>query len=353
MRQKAELLTATAAGDDFRSGDFAVGEAEVEVALLARAAEEAAVMSAAHRMPSLGAGLGAAVVLSACGAALLAAMTPLLGLATALRAVIALLGFAYVLYVVGRSGERVGRVTTIVCWIVVASAAWLAGLPLAGYVLVHLGLVWLVRSLYYYSGLLPALADLGCHGCSAPRSPSGRRSARSSAWLALWCFFLVQAFHVLIPAVADAARRRRSPRRRTTRSPARTARPRRPCGACPRRLADPFTLIQRSLNMKTNILVTGLVLATVGAVLIYPTIRSNAAGTRDDGRHRTGHRQTRRGRVRSRHDGQHGRAHRRGARKRSGRSRARSRKRSKRPRSRWASSPTAIAATRTSRRSST
>lgn len=34
MRQKAELLTATAAGDDYRSGDFAVGEAEVEVAYL-------------------------------------------------------------------------------------------------------------------------------------------------------------------------------------------------------------------------------------------------------------------------------------------------------------------------------
>jgi phage shock protein A len=34
MRQKAELLTATAAGDDLRSGDFAVGDAEVEVALL-------------------------------------------------------------------------------------------------------------------------------------------------------------------------------------------------------------------------------------------------------------------------------------------------------------------------------
>jgi len=34
MRQKAELLTATAAGDDLRGGDFTVGEAEVEVALL-------------------------------------------------------------------------------------------------------------------------------------------------------------------------------------------------------------------------------------------------------------------------------------------------------------------------------
>jgi phage shock protein A len=34
MRQKAELLTSTGAGDDFRTADFAVGEAEVEVALL-------------------------------------------------------------------------------------------------------------------------------------------------------------------------------------------------------------------------------------------------------------------------------------------------------------------------------
>jgi phage shock protein A len=34
MRQKAELLAAPAAGGDFRDGDFAVGEAEVEVALL-------------------------------------------------------------------------------------------------------------------------------------------------------------------------------------------------------------------------------------------------------------------------------------------------------------------------------
>jgi len=33
-RQKAELLTATPAGDDFRNGDFVVGEAEIEVALL-------------------------------------------------------------------------------------------------------------------------------------------------------------------------------------------------------------------------------------------------------------------------------------------------------------------------------
>jgi hypothetical protein len=156
-------------------------------------------MSAAATKPSLGAGLVAAFVASACGAALLAAFAPWLGTAGALRAVIALLGFAYTLYVIGRSGERVGRVTTIVCWLVISGGAWAFGLPLAGYVLLHVGLVWLVRSLYHYSGLLPALADLGISLLGAAFAVwAVQRSG--SPWLAFWCFFLVQAFHVLIPA---------------------------------------------------------------------------------------------------------------------------------------------------------
>ncbi len=156
-------------------------------------------MSAARRMPSLGAGLVAALVLSAGGAALLSAMTPLFGFATTLHAVIAILGLAYVLYAVSRSGERIGRIATIAGWIVIASAAWLLGLPLAAYVLMHVGLVWLVRSLYYYSGLVPALVDLGLTVLGAAFAVwAAQRS--ESAWLVLWCFFLVQAFHVLIPA---------------------------------------------------------------------------------------------------------------------------------------------------------
>lgn len=151
------------------------------------------------KTPTLGSGLGAAFVLSACGGALLAALSPWLGSGTALRAVIALLGFAYTLYVIGRSGERVGRISTVACWIAVASGAWLIGLPLVGYVLLHVGLVWLVRALYHYSGLLPALADLGLSVLGAAFAVwAAQRSG--SGWLALWCFFLVQAFHVLIPA---------------------------------------------------------------------------------------------------------------------------------------------------------
>ena len=149
--------------------------------------------------PSFGHGLGAALVLSICGAAVLAALSPWLGGAAALRTVIALLGFAYVLYVIGRSGERVGRITTIACWCVVASTAWFVGLPLVAYVLVHVGLVWLVRSLYHYSGLMPALVDLGLSLLGVAFATwAAQRSG--SPWLAFWCFFLVQAFHALIPA---------------------------------------------------------------------------------------------------------------------------------------------------------
>ena len=156
-------------------------------------------MSAAKRMPPLRVGLVAALIFSVCGAAVLGALTPWLGLGAALRAVIALLGLAYVIYAIGRSGERVGRITTLVCWLVVASGAWLAGLPLVAYVLVHLGAIWLVRSLYYYSGLMPALADLGLTLLGAAFAVWAAQRA-DSAFLALWCFFLVQAFHVSIPA---------------------------------------------------------------------------------------------------------------------------------------------------------
>ena len=156
-------------------------------------------MSAPNRNPSLGLGLGAAFVASACGAALIAALAPWFGGASAVRAVIALLGFAYVSYVISRSGERVGRITTVACWLAIASGAWLLGLPLAGYVLLHVGLIWLVRSLYYYSGIVPALADLGLSLLGAAFAAwAAQRSG--SVWLALWCFFLLQAFHVLIPA---------------------------------------------------------------------------------------------------------------------------------------------------------
>lgn len=167
-------------------------------------------MSAAHsrassKRPSLGLGIGAAFVLSVSGAALLAALGPLAGYGSALRMVVALLGLAYVLFLLGKSGERVGRVTTVALWTLAAAAAWASGMPLVGYVLVHVGLIWLVRSLYFYSGVLPALADLGLSVLGAAFAVwAAQRSG--SAMLAFWCFFLVQAFYVLLPAAVPERR---------------------------------------------------------------------------------------------------------------------------------------------------
>jgi hypothetical protein len=149
--------------------------------------------------PSFGQSIGVGLILSLCGAALLPLLAPFVGAGSALRAVIALLGFAYVLYLVGKSGERVGRITTITAYAVAALVAWLAGLPLVAYVLVHVGLVWLVRSLYYYSGVLPALADLGLSVLGTAFAVWAAQHS-GTAWLAFWCFFLAQAFFVVIPS---------------------------------------------------------------------------------------------------------------------------------------------------------
>jgi hypothetical protein len=148
---------------------------------------------------SFGRALAVALVLSLCGAAALAALTPVVGYGTALRSIIAPLGFAYVLDLLARSGERVGRITTATAWALGACLAASTGLPLVAYVLVHVGLVWLVRSLYYYSSLIPALADLGL-ALLGTAFAAWAAQRTGGAWMALWCFFLVQAFHVLLPA---------------------------------------------------------------------------------------------------------------------------------------------------------
>ncbi len=144
-------------------------------------------------------GLLVALGLSLSGGAVLAVLAPLVGAEVGVKVVTAVLGLAYVSYTIGRSRERVGRVTTLVVWLSAALAVWLAGTTLVPYVLVHLGLVWLVRSLYRYSGVLPALVDAGLIALGTAFAAWAAARSESTA-LALWCFFLVQAFHVAIPA---------------------------------------------------------------------------------------------------------------------------------------------------------
>ena len=94
--------------------------------------------------------------------------------------------------------------------VLLAAVTWWVAPPLPLYLLIHVGAVWLVRSLYFYSGVLPALMDLGLSTLSI--SATVWAITRSgSVFLATWCFFLVQALFVAIPqAVKSTSKKQRN-----------------------------------------------------------------------------------------------------------------------------------------------
>lgn len=148
--------------------------------------------------PTFFEGVAVAFAASVFGSALYTALTLVFSGAGGLRVLIAGLGLVYVLYLLGRSRVRVGRITTLAGWTVVAAATWVMEPPLAVYVLVHLSAIWLIRSLYFYSSALSALADLGLTGLSLAAAIWAATQS-GSVFLSIWCFFLVQALFVAIP----------------------------------------------------------------------------------------------------------------------------------------------------------
>ncbi len=150
------------------------------------------------KRPSFFHGAIVAAVLGFFASAVVATLTPFIGLGAVLRLAIPALGLAYLLYLLSRCNERVGRVTTISLWSALAAITWWVAPPLPLYLLIHVGAIWLVRSLYFYAGVMPALMDLGLSTLSV--SATVWAVTRSgSVFLATWCFFLVQALFVMIP----------------------------------------------------------------------------------------------------------------------------------------------------------
>jgi hypothetical protein len=154
------------------------------------------------RHPTFLEGVAVAVVASTAGSILFTALTAVFAGGAVLRVVIAGIGLGYVLYLFSRSRERTGRITALVAWAAVAGLTWLMSPALPLYALVHLGLVWLIRSLYFYCSVLSALADLGLTGLSLAAAVWASIHT-GSLFLAIWCLFLVQALFVAIPEGMD------------------------------------------------------------------------------------------------------------------------------------------------------
>jgi hypothetical protein len=154
------------------------------------------------KRPSFFHGVIVAAVLSFFASAIVAALIPFVGLGAVIRLVIPALGLAYLLYLFSRSEEWVGRVTTLFLWSALAAVTWWIAPPLPFYMLIHVSAIWLVRSLYFYSGVLPALMDLGVSTLSISATVWAIVQS-GSVFLATWCFFLVQALFVVIPPAVN------------------------------------------------------------------------------------------------------------------------------------------------------
>lgn len=143
-------------------------------------------------------GVAVALGTSVVGTALFSVLTTMFDGGGVLRLLIAGISLGYVLYLLSRSRARVGRITAVGLWAIVAALSWYSSPPLLLYLLVHMGLVWLIRSLYFYSSVLSALGDLGLTGLSLAAG-IWAVTQTGSLFLSIWCFFLVQALFVGIP----------------------------------------------------------------------------------------------------------------------------------------------------------
>ena len=150
------------------------------------------------KAPTFLEGIAVALVMSLAGGVLYTALDAVFPGIPAARLLIAGLGLVYLVYLLHRSPDHIGRVTAVAGWLLVAGALWFTHPPLLLYVCVHLGVLWLIRSLYFYSSALSALADLGLNALALAAAITAV-TRTGSVGLAIWCFFLVQALFVIVP----------------------------------------------------------------------------------------------------------------------------------------------------------
>ena len=151
------------------------------------------------KRPSFIEGVGVALALSLTAAISYHALAWVLPGAWALQVLTAAVALGYVLYLLARSPGRVGRTSTLGLWALTTLATLSLEPSLGLHVLVQMGLIWLIRSLYFYSSVLAALADLGLSGLGLSAALwAAERSG--SLFLSLWCLLLVQALFVAIPS---------------------------------------------------------------------------------------------------------------------------------------------------------
>ena len=93
------------------------------------------------KRPTFLEGVAVALAASLAGGVLYTALHVVAPGIPVLRLLIAGIGLAYVIYLLGRTPEHVGRVTAATAWLLLAGVLWFTHPPLLLYICVHLGAV--------------------------------------------------------------------------------------------------------------------------------------------------------------------------------------------------------------------
>ncbi len=151
------------------------------------------------KQPTFLEGVAVALAVSLAGGVSYAALDAVFPGVPVLRLLIAGIGLAYVVYLLSRSPERVGRVTAGAAWLLVAGSALVhapapAALPVRapGHPLAD------PLAVLLFQRCCLRCADLGLNGLGLS-SAIWALTRTGSVLLGIWCFFLVQALFVVIP----------------------------------------------------------------------------------------------------------------------------------------------------------
>jgi hypothetical protein len=137
-----------------------------------------------------------ALLLAIIGTGAYAALSIALVEPVAFKLTIALLAVLYAGTLIMSASEHIGRIVVPFVWLLVtAVSASLLSSPV--FLIEQIGLIWLVRSLYFHNGPLTALADLGLTSCAFGAAVWA--SSTGSWFMMIWSFFLVQSLVALIP----------------------------------------------------------------------------------------------------------------------------------------------------------
>jgi hypothetical protein len=151
------------------------------------------------KRPGFFEGVIIALAFSLLGGAVFTMFHPFVAAGFLTRLIVSALAFCYILYLLWRSQERTGRVTVVIAWLIASITIWVFSPSILLYVMLHLALIWLVRSLYFHAGIVPSLLDLGLTGIALLLALAAGLHTQS-LFIGLWCFFLCQALFVYIPA---------------------------------------------------------------------------------------------------------------------------------------------------------